>query len=266
MAKPTDPITIHGWKGNAGSYRSVPIDQTDARYNDPLVRIGDYGIAGESFYAREDGGNWPYNKRIQGSLDDVWCRRLIAQMLQQVNELLREHACEVYVWDAYRPVTCQVGLWEHFSEIAKREMPNASEQERRSYVLNYVSDPMSFERADPTTWPVHTSGAAVDLTLRSLVDGQLLDMGARFDEMGIVSHTDFYEDGAGGESKKDIVSIRQNRRLLYWAMSKVGFINYPLEFWHYDWGDQMYVFNCRAMGLDAPQSAWFGYAELPENR
>lgn len=265
MAKPTDPIAVDGWSGNAGSYNSVPVDQADSRYNDPLVRISDFGITGESFYARTDGRNWPYHVRLPGSLDDVWCRRLVAQKLHNINAALAPHGCELYVWDGYRPVQCQLGLWDHFSAIVRRQLPDGPAAEIRSRVLTYISDPTSFDKDDPTTWPVHSCGGAVDLTLRCLKTGRLLDMGARFDELGEVSRIDYYESKVSDLPDNQVAAIRANRRLLYWAMSEAGFVNYPPEFWHYDWGDQMYVYNRRALGLEVPECAWFGYTELPSN-
>lgn len=264
MSEPTNAIEIRDWDGNAGSYRHVPIDSTDPRHLDPLVMASSYNISGESYYARTDGNNWPYCRRIEGSLNHIWCRRLVAEKLVGVNELLRSHDCEVHLFDAYRPVSCQVGLWNHFAELAEMDMPNSSPMERQEFVLKYVSDPTKFVREDSTTWPAHTSGAAVDLSLKDRKTGKILDMGARFDEMDQVSHSDYYEREAIAKRTLRTDLIRRNRRLLHWAMNRLGFVNYPLEFWHFDWGDQMYVFNQRAMNKSGPTAAWFGYMEPPE--
>jgi D-alanyl-D-alanine dipeptidase len=57
-----------------------------------------------------------------------------------------------------------------------------------------------------------------------------------------------------------------NRRLLHRAMTEEGFLNYPLEFWHYDFGDQMYVLHAGLLKLpDAPKTAWYGYADAPHD-
>jgi len=59
-----------------------------------------------------------------------------------------------------------------------------------------------------------------------------------------------------------------HRRLLHWAMCAEGFVNYPPEFWHFGWGNQMYLrnlaANTAALGGDAPRAAWYGYACPPE--
>ena len=226
-----------------------------------MVAIDEYSIAGESFYSRTDGNNWPYGVPIEGSLPKVWCRKLVAGKLQRVNRRLASYRVELYVWDAYRPVACQHGLWDFFMTKCKREAPSASNEEVRDEVLNYVSDPTRFKRDDSTTWPVHTSGAAVDLTIRDIETRELCPMGAHFDEMGKVSHSDYYERKA--DASGDVATYRRNRRLLHWAMTEEGFINYPLEFWHFDWGNQMYVHNVRILTGQALNAAWYGYVDSP---
>lgn len=259
------PIPVVDWPSNAGSYSAVPVNLEDPRSSDPLVRINDFAIAGESYYFRHDRKNWPYNTKIDGSLQHAWCRRLVAQKLKQVNEFLNTEGVELYIWDAYRPIQCQVGLWNFFIALALTEMPDATESERMNFVLDYISDPTRFQVGDSTTWPTHITGAAVDLTLRDLHTRQLCKMGARFDEPSKMSHSDYYERRLLENPTREIEEICRNRRLLHFAMKQEGFVNYPKEFWHFDWGNQMYVHNLRLLSGEAPNAAWFGYIESPES-
>jgi len=55
----------------------------------------------------------------------------------------------------------------------------------------------------------------------------------------------------------------RHRRLVHWAMSREGFLNDPLVFWHYDWGNQLYVMLRRALHGDALGAAWYGYIDPP---
>src|ERR1700674_1173189 len=168
MKRPDYTINIFESETNAAEYQTVPIVLSDPRGKDPLVRPRDFGVACESFYARTDGQNWPYHSKIKGSLPDVWCRGLVAEKLKRVNGNLRPYDAELFVWDAYRPIDTQWGLWAVFWAKAVKEIPNGTDEERRNHVLSYVSDATRFTRSDPTTWPVHTSGGVIDLTLRSL--------------------------------------------------------------------------------------------------
>ena len=54
---------------------------------------------------------------------------------------------------------------------------------------------------------------------------------------------------------------RRNRRLLYWAMTAAGFVNYPFEFWHFDYKTQAAVMN---QGFPSGQCAHYGLANRGE--
>lgn len=47
----------------------------------------------------------------------------------------------------------------------------------------------------------------------------------------------------------------RNRRLLYWAMQAEGFANFPLEWWHYDFGNQSWV---KDRSNDQTEAAFYG--------
>jgi D-alanyl-D-alanine dipeptidase len=227
------------------------------------VRVSDYRIASESFYARTDGKNWPYNAAIRGSLPEVWARRGVAEKLAQVNQRLAPHGAELFAWDGYRPIDTQRALWEFFELQAARDMPGATSEAQREQVLRYVSDPTRLDRADPATWPTHTTGAAIDLTLRNLESRELLDMGAAFDEMSATSHSDALEHAYAAGRIEATSAPLKHRRLLHWAMEAEGFVNFPLEYWHFDWGNQMYVHNLTVLKKEAPEGAWYGYVDPP---
>lgn len=257
------PISILDWQSNAGSYKDTPVNTASVQNGEPLVKVADYGIASQSYYARTDGQNTPYSVRIEGSLEFVWARRGIAEKLQQVNRRLKSYGVELFVFDAYRPMETQKGLWLFFERAARHEMPNASAEEIRNYILQFVSDPMSFVRDSSRTWPVHTTGGAVDVSLCGLDDGVLLDMGVGFDEMSVDTFSDSLERAYISNDVPHDHFPLLNRRLLHWAMKEEGFVNYPLEFWHFDWGTQMYVYNRNAMGQTDIDTAWYGYIEPP---
>ncbi len=247
---------------NTSTYHAVPFDSGDPRASEPLVKLEDYAIAGKSFYARTDGKNGPYFQKIAGSLKTCWSRKTIAEKLVCVNKRLAPYGVELFAWDGYRPIECQQGIWNFLIRQTRQKMPNASEHEVTQYALTYFSDPSAFDPHDSLTWPVHSSGGAVDVTLRSLSTGKLLDMGAGFDEIGEISFSRSLErkvtEGVLSEDDPQV----QNRRLLHWAMHEEGFTNFGSEFWHFDYGDQMYVMHSKQ--TNAPTAAWYGYIASPE--
>lgn len=77
----------------------------------------------------------------------------------------------------------------------------------------------------------HQTGAAIDLTLINK-KGERLDMGTSLTDFGekVYMHTNLINE----EQKK-------NRKTLRDAMTKAGFVYYPLEWWHYCYGDRMWA-------------------------
>jgi zinc D-Ala-D-Ala dipeptidase len=261
------PIPIVDRAPTAEDYHDIPIDLRDPRNLEPLVDARDWGLAGENYYSRTDGQNPPYHQAIRGAIRQLWCRQTIAAQLRKVNELLAQYGAELFLWDAYRPISCQIGLWDFFLARFRIDMGDSAEERIIERVQQYVSDPTLFDPTNPKTWPVHTTGGAVDLTLRDCATGQLLDMGTHFDEMSEASHSDHFERlRREGLISSDDVRLC-NRRLLHWAMREQGFTNYSYEFWHFDLGDQMYIMSSRHQNnKDSPRAAWYGYVPVPPSR
>jgi zinc D-Ala-D-Ala dipeptidase len=246
-----------------GDYSAVPCDRTDPRWDEPLVRLESVGVAYASHHARTDGGNWPYFAPVPGARPDVWLRRTVAAKLARVNDHLRPFDTELIVLDGYRTMSCQQGLWDFYYRQAVHALPGASRALRQRQAARYASDPSDFDEDDPASWLAHATGAAVDLSLRHLNSGAYCDLGGRFEEINECAVTDYFERRlaagaiAGGDERL------QYRRLLHWAMTSEGFENDPSTFWHYDWGNQLYVRTALALRADPPGAAWYGYIAPP---
>jgi D-alanyl-D-alanine dipeptidase len=250
----------------AGPYADIPVDRSDPRGREPLIPLESVGVAFESYYAKTDGQNPPFRCAIEGSRKDVWLRKSVAEKLGRVNDLLRPYEAELFVFDGHRTVACQQGLWNFYYAKAKQENPGGSDQEHRARARQFIVEPVSFDENDSRTWPAHTNGAAVDLTLRDTLTGELLEMGTNIevDSDAAESVADFFErELAAGRIDEDDVRL-QNRRLLNWAMTREGLLNETAKvFWHYDWGNQIYVRASRALLPNPPEAAWYGYIDLP---
>lgn len=136
-----------------------------------------------------------YKKRTKPYL-----RLPVAQALWQVQTELSEKNLSLKIWDAYRPYSATVKMWD----LVKDE--------------RFV--------ADPKKGSGHNRGIAIDLTIVNKTTGQELDMGTGFDSFSDSAHRDF----------KNLSSdILQNRLLLKTLMSKYGFIQLETEWWHFYW-------------------------------
>ena len=85
--------------------------------------------------------------------------------------------------------------------------------------------------------PTHTTGAAIDITLFIIKEGQeeLLDMG-KFD---VISGPNDQQETFSENTTK---SQRNNRLLLLAAATNAGLVNYGFEWWHYSYGDKAWAF------------------------
>ena len=170
---------------------------------------------------------------LKGSIDTAYVRRTVADMLMKAHEFLPEgYAFEIL--DAWRPYEVQLSLFNAYKDDLVKGNPDLlklSEEELIKKVCEFVSYPDKSKRLSF----VHSSGGAVDLTILD-ENGKRLDMGTEFDDFTDKAYTSWFE-----ENSKDETVIR-NRRLLCNVMKKVGFTNYPAEWWHYDFGDLFWAF------------------------
>lgn len=250
--------------------KDVPVKSINAS-SEQLVRVSSHHIASESYYARDDGLNPPYYRGFTHAPREVWCRKGVAEKLEHANAILEAYGSELFVLDGYRPIEIQVELWEYFMGIARQTLKGATEDELIRFAGQYCSDPNQFEKDDPSSWPSHVTGGAVDVTLKRQVSGEHLYMGGVFDDASEISHTAYFECSQNNHSESrvaraSIAEARKNRRLLYWAMTLAGFANYPYEWWHFDWGTRMWVNNRLPMIAPAQNYAFYGPAVIPEGQ
>ena len=238
-------------------YHNIEIDLNNAMANEELVSARDYNLSGASYYARKDLLNPPYYKAFSKALDDIFIRKGVAKRLVMVNQVLSPYGVELFLLDCYRPIELQKEVWDHFLDRAREVLSDPDESSVTEYAGQYCSDPSKFSREDYKTWPTHTTGGACDITLRAKETGEHLFFGSVFDDASEISYTTHFEKKGSLTSSDE--EARANRRLLYWAMVSTGFANYPLEWWHYDLGTQMWVMNSH----ESNNKAYYGYIDSP---
>ncbi len=142
------------------------------------------------------------------------------------------------IWDAWRPFALQYELFEKYSVDIIRDfaLENKTEAERKAVICKFVSDPVP-DKAVP---PAHTTGGAIDLTILD-PEGRELPMGCDFDAFTDKTYAAYFEMPEHLQSAEE-EQIRDNRRLLYFAMTDAGFTNLPSEWWHYDYGDRFWAY------------------------
>ncbi len=230
--------------------RALPIAHEGAEHGEALVSLSDFGIAGRNHYAHAR--NPPYFAPAPGAVDGLYLRAGVAARLARVNAALGAEGLALHVWDGWRPRAVQAYFhdeWTPRALMARR--PELTGAALAAEVARYWAAPSaSAERPAP-----HATGGAVDLTL-TWAGGEPLFMGSIFDDATALAHTDWFE-GPRGDESFSAEEARANRRILYWAMARAGFVNHPEEWWHYSWGDQAWAAH---IGADA---ALYGLAAAP---
>lgn len=141
----------------------------------------------------------------------ILVRSGVLDKLLIANSLLPDRF-ELVVLDGWRSSNVQQKLIEHYE----------AEAVENHYVASLTEESM---RAP------HLTGGAVDVTLTW--NGIPLALGTDFDSFETAAHVNAFE---GTDSL-----IRRLRRMLYSAMSQAGFIPYPLEWWHWSFGDDVWA-------------------------
>jgi len=268
---PTYP-SMEGWKEFSINYSDEPLVPLGVFAGDYKEAYKPYSrIFTDSIYAQQHTSTSPYEGGLDGSLLTCFVRQGIAdRLLAAQSHLPEKHA--FVVWDTFRTLDVQQALFDDYRDqlVEKRGM---SMEEATEFAQKYVSIPS----ADPTCPSPHNTGASVDLSIVKFSDkgwaqlqaleGRLnsddwkvvykaemewlrlyreetkpLNMGTVFDEMTDKVSTRFYEEQqAQGELTNMEREILMNRRLLVDVMGKVGFSNYPEEWFHFDFGNQFHM-------------------------
>ena len=155
-----------------------------------------------------------------------FARRTVGEMLLKAQALLPT-GINLLVKECHRPMFVQRGFWDDYSAYLRRKNPSWTETQ--------LYDECSKFNAPLDVAP-HTTGGAVDLTLADR-EGKWLDMGTDFNASPHDSESATYT-----HSLTISAEARANRSILVKAMSSVGFVNYPTEWWHWSYGDKYWAF------------------------
>lgn len=158
-------------------------------------------------------------------------RYLSGKLRKSACELLYKAAADLprgyklLVVTAYRPLWMQKELYrQRLKQLARRHpfLMLFQYPKWKKLINRYTSPPGGSS---------HQYGGAVDVTIIGK-KGERLDMGTSLSDFGLKVHTEntFITDAQ-----------RENRNLLYKTMTEAGFVNYPLEWWHYSYGDRMWA-------------------------
>lgn len=173
---------------------------------------------------------------IANAIPECFVRESVFEKLHQVVELIPADK-QLVVLDGWRPFSVQQHLFDTLINILRKSFPHHEECYLYDKAKNLVSPPSNDSNAPSP----HLTGGSVDVTLCDSL-GRFLDMGSYFDEASELSWTAALES-----SLKVDTNMQENRRILYHAMTSVGFTNLPSEWWHFDYGNQLWAYRSRGV-------------------
>jgi D-alanyl-D-alanine dipeptidase len=157
-------------------------------------------------------------------------KNLIPQIRMSVLNLLTKASTDlpseykILVSTAFRPYEMQKRMWR------KRLLQMAVLHPITMILNNRAWKKEAGRYTAPPGGSSHQCGAALDVTL--LYKNSKVDMGSTQNDIGIKVHT---------FNKEINIEQKANREMLYKIMTEAGFANYPLEWWHYSYGDRMWA-------------------------
>lgn len=180
---------------------------------------------------------------ISDALPTCYVRETLARKLEQISLSLPQ-GYHLAVLDGWRPLMVQQRLREVFLQDIQQRFPQLTRQEQLATLDRFVARP-SHEPRCPSP---HVTGGSVDVSICD-AEGNLLEMGSAFDEPVNASWTSALED-------LPQTPAQLNRRLLYHSMIAHGFSNIPSEWWHFDYGNQLWALKT------GQQTACYGLINL----
>ncbi len=232
---------------NLKQYKLVPI----AECGESLISIPDtfamvqphpYAAVGAPY-----GTKSPFSVR-QGILDRLYTAQ---QYLQQ-----QQLGWRIQIFDAYRPVEVQQYMVNYtFNQMVRSQGRSIEElsEEHQQEIWATVFQFWAIPSHNPKTPPPHSTGAAIDVTLVDETNCPV-NMGSAIDEMSPRSYPQHFA--------KSLDTIEQHyhrhRQLLADVMQHAGFLQHPNEWWHFSYGDQLWVWLSRQANPHFSESAKYG--------
>lgn len=184
---------------------------------DPLVNLTDFDFLLEQ----------SYYKRGFSKDSRIYIRKTIAEKLEHIQKKLGNYKFKI--WDGWRSREVQHNIYMNHWQKLKNEHPDWKEEKLKEEVGKFVT-----VATDPHRIPIHSTGGSTDLTLTDSL-GNELDMGTSFDHFGPEAASLFYEINDIDDR------VRSNRKLLRDAMVAEEFRIDDDEWWHFDYGNQLWA-------------------------
>ncbi|MEI6141188.1 MAG: M15 family metallopeptidase [Mariniphaga sp.] len=234
-------------------YKKIPPLNTIDGYKDVLIEECNESLVHLVENAKLRIAYTYFQNSFEYAEKNCYIRCSVANMLSVAANNL-PNGIVLVVNDGWRPFKVQLEIYNRMLESIKQIHPNFSEIQLHEETAKFASEG-SLNTKMPSP---HFTGGSVDVTLAN-DSGFELNMGSQFDSCNNESGTRFFEEKSEKGIELPITDIEAlyNRRILFHCMIGAGFTNYSNEWWHFDYGNQLWakIKNTSAIyGLTKPLS------------
>lgn len=152
---------------------------------------------------------------------ELYGRQSVVAKIVQIADVLENRGLAIKVFEFYRGKDKQSAMRDSQKNKIQELYPKYTDRQ----IISLLNKRISPEGGG------HQTGGAIDLTI-CYQDGEELDMGTSYLE---------FNESTPTSSRKLTSAQKKNRALLLSVMKDAGFVNYPLEWWHYSYGDKMWA-------------------------
>lgn len=172
---------------------------------------------------------------IPNNMDYTNMRQTVYEKLIKAQSVLPE-GLKLCLYEGYRSLSLQDKLFKARYLKVQNLHPEWSYDQIFEETMKLVSPIIN--RDGSQNIPPHSTGGAIDIYLIDEI-GKSVDMG--------IQVKDWMEDTDGSLSQTNShhisVKAQHYRNIMSKALSTVGFINYPTEYWHWSYGDRYWAYQ-----------------------
>lgn len=171
---------------------------------------------------------------IPNNRNYTYLRKTVYEKLKEAASQLPKgmHFC---LYEGYRSLELQKKIFDERYSNVKSRHPEWPIEDIFNETTKLVSPIINQDGSKNI--PPHATGGAIDVYLVD-DEGKVLDMGIHpkdwmQDKDGVLSITN---------SRVISSEAKKNRRIMSQVLNRVGFVNYPTEYWHWSYGDKYWAF------------------------
>jgi zinc D-Ala-D-Ala dipeptidase len=211
--------------------RHTQTGHTEPLFSDPRLLAVEIDENDEPLFdLRDIDGLWVDDRIADSSTTPAQLRLGVIKRLLTAQWRLPDNI-RLLVTEAYRPPVLQRWYFSHYQERLRIAHPEWDTDRLFAEASSHIA---------PPEVAAHPTGGGINVTLCTTARAEL-DMGTEIDATPDATNNACYT-----RSPAISRSARRNRELLISALTSVGMVNYPANWWHWSFGDRYWALSTGA--------------------